>query len=87
METLDNIVHFYFRFSSDAWRRRRRRRRNGLQMDDNDINPADLKKDMFPDELPEGAPSSLFDEPLEDEDDKTPELHYTELCYKWHCSV
>ena len=56
-------------------------------MDDNDINPADLKKDMFPDELPEGAPSSLFDEPLEDEDDKTPELHYTELCYKWHCSV
>ena len=37
-------------------------------MDDNDVNPADLKKDIFSDELPEGAPSSLFDEPLEDED-------------------
>ena len=37
-------------------------------MDDNDVNLADLKKDIFPDELPEGAPSSLFDEPLEDED-------------------
>ena len=39
-------------------------------MDDNDINPADLKKDMFLNELPEGAPSSLSAEPLEDEDEE-----------------
>ena len=39
-------------------------------MDNNDINPADLKKDMFPDELPEDAPSSFSAEPLEDEDEE-----------------
>ena len=69
-KTTTKKVHFYSRFSSDAWRRRRRRRRSGLQMDDSDINPADLKKDMFPDELPEGAPSSLSAEPLEDGDEE-----------------
>ena len=48
---------FILLFSSDAWRRRRN---NGkLQMDN--------KKDMFPDEIPEGAKSSSFDVPLEDE--------------------
>lgn len=39
-------------------------------MDDSDINPADLKKDTFLNELPEGAPSPLFAEPLDNEDEE-----------------
>ena len=39
-------------------------------MDDSDINSADLKKDMFLNELPKAAPSSLSAEPLEDYDEE-----------------
>ena len=61
---------YFFVFFSDAWRRRRRRRRNGLQMDDADVNLADLKKDTYPDEVPDSLiPGTQGVELLEDEED------------------
>ena len=61
---------YFFVFLSDAWRRRRRRRRNGLQMDDGDVNLADLKKDTYPDEVPDSLiPGTQGVELLEDEED------------------
>ena len=61
---------YFFVFFSDAWRRRRRRRRNGLQMDDGDVNLADLKKDTYPDEVPDSLiPGTQGVELLEDEED------------------
>ena len=64
-----NPSHFFV-FFSDAWRRRRRRRRSGLQMDDGDVNLTDLKKDTYPDEVPDSLiPGIQGDELLEDEED------------------
>ena len=61
---------YFFVFFSDSWRRRRRRRRNGLQMDDGDVNLADLKKDTYPDEVPDSLiPGTQGVELLEDEED------------------
>ena len=61
---------YFFVFLSDAWRRRRRRRRNGLQMDDGDVNLADLKKDTYPDEVPNSLiPGTQGVELLEDKED------------------
>ena len=38
-------------------------------MDEGDVSPADLKKDPYPDSIPENLPA-LFDEELEDEQEE-----------------